>query len=244
MADEEAYLEPYPEILAANKLAAFIYFTCQGHIFLQAGEEFGRTKFGDDNSFRSEPEVNMLRWKQTEKFSELVEYYKGLISLRKKLPGLYDKSASASERISGKTVHREKTVSFLIDNRSGEGNDTWDTLYVIYNASDMDFEVSLPMEKKQSADESISQSENTELNAEASHPLKTGLNAEVSLPSEGWEILADDKEADCCHLVEGTVTVPAESGMILGKRTRKTLWSLSMENRILRRWSEEKKTVI
>lgn len=212
MVDEEAYLEPYPEILAANKLAAFIYFTCQGHVFMQAGEEFGRTKFGDDNSFRSEPEVNMLRWKQTEKFSELVEYYKGLISLRKKLPGLYDKSASASERISGKTVHREKTVSFLIDNRSGEGNDTWDTLYIIYNASDMDFEVSLPME--------------------------------ADRDPEGWEILADDKEADCRHLVEGTVSIPAESGMILGKRTRKTLWSLSMENRILRRWSEEKKTVI
>ena len=73
---ESDYLEPEPEVLAANKLAAFICFTCQGHVFLQAGEEFGRTKFGDDNSYRSDPEINMLRWKQTERFRELVEYYR------------------------------------------------------------------------------------------------------------------------------------------------------------------------
>lgn len=209
---KEAYLEPYADIVAANKLSALIYFTCQGHIFLQAGEEFGRTKFGDENSFRSEPEINMLRWGQTVKFHELVDYYRGLIALRKQLPGLYDKSADAAARISGKTVHRENTVSFFVDNRAGDGKDVWDTLYVIYNASELDFEVNLPLE--------------------------------AGLPSDGWEILADAREANCRRPAGEKVTVAAESGMILGKRTRKTLWSLSMENRILRRWSEEKKTVI
>ena len=43
------------DIVAANKLAALIYFTCQGYVFFQAGEEFGRTKLGDDNSYRSAP---------------------------------------------------------------------------------------------------------------------------------------------------------------------------------------------
>lgn len=215
-ASEEGFLEPSADILAANKLAALMYFTFQGHLFMQAGEEFGRTKFGDENSYRSAPELNMLRWEQTEKFKELVEYYKGLIALRKQLPGLCDKSTLASERISGKTVHREKTVSFFVDNRTEKGSAEWEKLYVIYNASEMSFEVKLPMEK-------------------------SGISEEGVVVGT-WEILADGCEANCRKEAEDKVTVAAGSGMILGKKAGKTLWSLSMENRILRRWSEEKKT--
>lgn len=142
MRDEE-YLIPYRDILEANKLAAFIYFTCQGHVFFQAGEEFGRTKFGDDNSYRSSPEVNMLRWGQTEVFQELVSYYQGLIALRKELPGLYDKSSLASQRISGQTIHREGVVSFFVDNRDSHVEGDWGELYVVYNASDTVFTVDL-----------------------------------------------------------------------------------------------------
>ena len=118
---------------------AFIYFTCQGHLFFQAGEEFGRTKFGDHNSYRSSPEINMLRWKQAVIFRELVDYYRGLIALRKCLPGLYDKSPTAGSRISGETVHREGVVSFFVDNE-GEKKE-WDKLYIVYNASDQLFTV-------------------------------------------------------------------------------------------------------
>lgn len=139
---QEDYLEPKPEVLAANKLAALICFTCQGHLFFQAGEEFGRTKFGDDNSYRSAPEINMLRWKQAERFRELVEYYKGLISLRQKLPGLCDKSRDAWKRIQDQTIHREGVVSFRADNRIGtesgreeSGDSLWDELLICYNAS-------------------------------------------------------------------------------------------------------------
>lgn len=132
----EEYLTPYRDILALDKLAAFIYFTCQGHLFFQAGEEFGRTKFGDENSYRSAPEINMLRWSQTVVFRELVDYYRGLIALRKCLPGLYDKSPAAGDRISGQTIHREGVVSFFVDN--GEDGTEWDELYIVYNASDTD----------------------------------------------------------------------------------------------------------
>ncbi len=147
---QEDYLEPKPEILAANKLAALICFTCQGHLFFQAGEEFGRTKFGDDNSYRSAPEINMLRWKQAERFRELVEYYKGLISLRQKLPGLCDKSRDAWKRIQDQTIHREGVVSFRTDNRIGtesgreeSGDSLWDELLICYNASGEGFVIEL-----------------------------------------------------------------------------------------------------
>ena len=136
--DLKVYTTKHEDVLKANKLAALIYFTCQGHIFLQAGEEFGRTKYGDGNSYRSHPSVNMLRWHQTVEFAELLEYYKGLIRLRKRLPGLCDKSCDAWKRIEEKTVITEKAVSFKVSNRDSE----YCTLWVIYNAGEED----LPLE--------------------------------------------------------------------------------------------------
>lgn len=131
------FTKKHEDILAANKLAALMYFSYQGHIFFQAGEEFGRTKLGDENSYRSDPKINMLRWKQTVEFEELVSYYKGLIRLRKKLPGLYDKSSSAYIRIYKEEVHKDGVVSFVVDNRSkDEANvSQWEELFVIFNAS-------------------------------------------------------------------------------------------------------------
>lgn len=133
----DIFTKKHEDILAANKLAALMYFTYQGHIFFQAGEEFGRTKLGDENSYRSDPKINMLRWKQTVEFEDLVSYYKGLIRLRKNLPGLYDKSASAYIRIYKEEVHKEGVVSFAVDNSSKDEakKSQWEELFIAYNAS-------------------------------------------------------------------------------------------------------------
>ena len=138
------YTEKNEDILEANKLAAMIYFTCQGHIFFQAGEEYGRTKFGDGNSYRSDPELNMIRWHQTLEFSDLLAYYEGLIRLRKKLPGLCDKSPEAAKRISQKRVRREGVVSFCVDNTDYKGESKWTSLFIAYNNNAQPVYVVLP----------------------------------------------------------------------------------------------------
>lgn len=143
----QIFLEKDEDVLTANKLAAMIYFTCQGYPFFQAGEEFGRTKLGDENSYRSDPEINMLRWKQTETFADLISYYKGLIRLRKQMPGLYDKSPSACERVFDEKIYKDGVVSFMLDNRSKSAEDgsPYDTLFVVFNASSQSEEIELPM---------------------------------------------------------------------------------------------------
>lgn len=133
----------YEDVLAANRLAAFIYFTCQGKLFMQAGEEFARTKLGEENSYCSRPEVNMLRWHQTVEFGDLVEYYRGLIRLRKKLPGLCDKSPAAEMRITAKNIHRDGVVSFRVNNRA-LGHESWEELLIVYNASPDDYRMPVP----------------------------------------------------------------------------------------------------
>lgn len=75
-----------PELirLAANKLAAAAVLLSGGMPFLMGGEEFGRTKYADGNSYRSPLSVNGLDWARTDSFRELVEYYRGLIAIRRR----------------------------------------------------------------------------------------------------------------------------------------------------------------
>lgn len=77
-----------PAVLAENRLAAGIYLTCMGIPFLQAGEEFARTKKGEDNSYASSALLDQLDWKRTAACPGLVEYYRGLIGLRNAFPRL------------------------------------------------------------------------------------------------------------------------------------------------------------
>lgn len=149
--DDTVFTTRFEDVVSANKLSALMYFTFQGHLFFQAGEEYGRTKLGDSNSFKSSPEVNMLRWHHTVENADLLQYYQGLIRLRKKLPGLCDKSVDANERITDRTVHGAGVVSFRVDNRTEDkrwdnlaAEERYERLFVAYNASNEDAKLSLP----------------------------------------------------------------------------------------------------
>lgn len=87
------------EIVKLNKLCAVLYFMAQGMPFLQAGEEFARTKRGMDNSFRASQSRNRLDWSRTLEFSDLIEYYRGLIQIRAAFPALRDSSVSAAAQM-------------------------------------------------------------------------------------------------------------------------------------------------
>jgi pullulanase len=130
------------EIKRVNRLAAAIYFSCQGRIFLHAGEEFGRTKGGIKNSYCSSPEINQLDWKRAWENADLVDYYRGLIALRKQLPGLQDKSENASRRILQIFDIASNCAGVLLNNR-GEST-RWETLLLCFNCSKETAELSLP----------------------------------------------------------------------------------------------------
>ncbi len=71
-------------IKRADKMAAALVFLSRGTPFIAAGQEFLRSKQGDENSYRSGDEVNALRWDQVTENREIVEYYRGLIAFRKR----------------------------------------------------------------------------------------------------------------------------------------------------------------
>ena len=121
-------------VLRASRLAAAILFGCQGRLFMLAGEEMGRTKRGVRNSYRSPMSVNRFDWQRAWDNRALVDYYRGLIALRKRLPGLCDKGEMAGMRIRNvqEPVHGLAVIE--MDNR-GPGA-LCDTLLLLVNAGD------------------------------------------------------------------------------------------------------------
>lgn len=126
-----------------NKLAAAIYMTCQGHLFMLSGEEFARTKDGHENTYNSPISLNRLDWKRAYKYEELSTFYEGLIALRKQLPGLCDKSETAGKRIYGHWK-KQGAAGFFVENRKEGEHTPWETLYIIYNATEEEVETALP----------------------------------------------------------------------------------------------------
>ena len=143
--DKLAETAPGEDLMRLNRMAAALYMTCQGTLFLLSGEEFARTKEGHDNSFNAPISLNRLDWRKAWEERTLVEYYKGLIALRRQLPGLCDKSEKAAQRIFGKK-REGGVVSYLMDNREQEHETRWQTLMVVYNSTGKPEEVSLPGE--------------------------------------------------------------------------------------------------
>ena len=131
-----------PAVLAENRLAAGIYLTCMGIPFLQAGEEFARTKKGQGNSYRSSPALNRLDWKRAQQFHSLVDYYRGLIGLRGAFPrlGAVDKaSPSAIEFFN----LEQPLVGWRLPAAPGDGA-WWGALCVYYNPTEEEQRVWLP----------------------------------------------------------------------------------------------------
>lgn len=127
----------------AYRLAAGIYMTCQGSLFLLSGEEFARTKEGCEDSYHAPISLNRLDWRKAWEERELVDYYKGLIALRKQLPGLCDKTENAWKRVHGKWK-KKGIVGFSLDNTDGKASSVWKTIRIIYNSNETAEEITLP----------------------------------------------------------------------------------------------------
>lgn len=76
--------------IAADRMTAALVIFSQGIPFIQAGQEYLRSKpLGegfDGNSYCSPDSVNSLKWSKIIENADTVEYYRGLIALRRKFP--------------------------------------------------------------------------------------------------------------------------------------------------------------
>lgn len=114
-----------PKQLALNKLAALFLFTAQGPTMIHEGQEFARSKviaqtdapdkhIGriDHNSYDKDNETNYINYAHATLNSDLVNYYKGLIALRKANPIFSSAPKSAVKFIDAKDT---LVVAFKLD---------------------------------------------------------------------------------------------------------------------------------
>ncbi|VWL85873.1 type I pullulanase [Oceanivirga miroungae] len=119
-----------------HKLATTIILLSNGTPFIHSGQEFLRTKKGDENSYKSSDEINMIDYKRAYENKENIEYVKELIKIRKenKLFNL-DNYEEILEKLNV-IVKKDNVIVYKLS----DGNKTY---YVIYNANEEDIEVEI-----------------------------------------------------------------------------------------------------
>ncbi|MEG2108403.1 MAG: type I pullulanase [Clostridium sp.] len=176
------------ELKSMNKMAAAIVLTSQGIPFFQGGEELLRTKVKEDgsfdhNSYNSPDSINKIDWTRKEKYNDVFNYYKGLISLRKshkafRMNSTKDIQENLSFMEKGKNFDKDNIVAYTLD--GAKVSDSWNKMAVIFNANKEE--------------------------------------ANITLPSEGWEVVVNEKKAGTKSLASingNKVKVPGNSSYVL-----------------------------
>lgn len=102
------------DVKAQDKLAAAYVLLAQGTPFINGGQEFLRTKKGDENSYQSADSINAIDLSFKEKYSDVYNMYKGLIALRKANPEAFGSNEAAkAEKISA-GVTKYETGDFCV----------------------------------------------------------------------------------------------------------------------------------
>ena len=77
------YDDPVADRIKQCKLVSAAYLMSSGIPFMLAGDEIGRTKYGNENSYKSPQKLNYINWSRQEAFAELYNHFKALIKARK-----------------------------------------------------------------------------------------------------------------------------------------------------------------
>lgn len=127
------YRKRYEDLVAMNKLSAAIVITSQGIPFSLGGEEFCRSKDGDENSYASSRKENILDWENVDLYSDVIEYYRGLYKIRDAFAAFSDSTAATANSLTYLSDVPKGVMGYTINNtESGK----WSQMCVIFNGSD------------------------------------------------------------------------------------------------------------
>jgi len=130
------------DIAQLSQLAASIALLSQGMPFIQAGQEFLRSKGGDTNSYKSSDLVNSLKWGTQSANAATVKYYKGLIALRKAHPAFRMATTDLVKKNLKFLTSPEGTIAYSIN--GSDVKDSASTIVVVHNANTTSQTITLP----------------------------------------------------------------------------------------------------
>ncbi|NDW11289.1 type I pullulanase [Bacteroides sp. 214] len=126
-----------------NKLAQTAVLTSQGVPFILSGEEMMRTKKGILDTSESSDLVNAIDWNNKIVFSELCDYYKALIALRKNHPAFRMTDTKQIHRhLEYLPVEQKNVIAFRL--RDHANGDVWRDILVVLNADSYLAELNIP----------------------------------------------------------------------------------------------------
>lgn len=125
------------------RLASSIALLAQGMPFVHAGQEFMRSKGGDGNSYKSPDSVNSLKWAQRKANLATVQYFEGLIALRK-AHSAFRMTTGAAVKANLKFLSEPMNVIAYALNGSAAG-DSWKQLVVAHNPNAKAIKITLPI---------------------------------------------------------------------------------------------------
>jgi pullulanase len=125
-----------------HRFASSVALLAQGLPFIHAGQEFERTKGGDDNSYQSSDATNSLKYKQRVTYATTLNYFKGLLALRKAHPA-FRMATTVDVKKNLTFLNTSATVIGYKLNGAGVG-DKWGTIVVVHNAGKSTASVTMP----------------------------------------------------------------------------------------------------
>jgi pullulanase len=129
-----------------SQFATSIAFLAQGVPFMQAGQEFLRTKDGDSNSYKSSDAVNSIKWGNKAKYASTFKYYQGLIALRSAHPALRMTTTSQIKANLKFLKFPNDIIGYSINGKAVK--DKASTIVVIHNPNPGTKNLVLPNSKK------------------------------------------------------------------------------------------------
>ncbi|KMJ57798.1 pullulanase [Bacillus sp. LL01] len=114
-----------------HRLATSVILLSQGIPFIHAGQEFYRTKGGEENSYKSPDTVNNLDWQRKQQHKESVTYLSGLMRLRKSHKAFRFSTASQIQRHVRFPVEKGHLLMYHLSDVKIYGK--WNHLLVIFH---------------------------------------------------------------------------------------------------------------
>jgi type I pullulanase len=129
-----------------SQFASSVAFLAQGVPFLQAGQEFLRSKNGNENSYNADDATNSLKWSTKVKYVATTKYYQGLFALRAAHPAF---RMSTTAQVKANLKFLKTTNDVIAYTLNGKAvKDKASTIVVIHNPNPGAAIVTLPNKKK------------------------------------------------------------------------------------------------
>lgn len=132
--DEEGWLQ-------MSRLAQAIVILAEGIPFLHAGQEFGRTKNGVENSYNAPDEINRLDWHLRDKRFAMVDYLKNLIQIRRMHGGFRLHRANQIQELVHFLPMQPGVIAYEVN--AVHSYDAWQRTLVVHNVTTETIEIAL-----------------------------------------------------------------------------------------------------